>query len=90
MEIPILTLNRENKETVLRYHPQTEMVGRIIMFKECLRNNIIPFIVLDDDKPYYMRGLKEYRNDKMFLIDTIRHEQDLYEKMCEELLDYEI
>ena len=65
-------------------------VGRIIMFKECLRNNIIPFIVLDDDKPYYMRGLKEYRNDKMFLIDTIRHEQDLYEKMCEELLDYEI
>lgn len=65
-------------------------VGRIIMYKECLRNNIMPFIVLDDDKPYYMRGLKEYENDKMFLIDTIKHEQDLYEKTCEELLNFEI
>lgn len=65
-------------------------VGRIIMFKECLRNNIMPFIVLDDDKPYYMRGLKEYENDKMFLIDTIKYEQDLYEKTCEELLNFEI
>ena len=65
-------------------------VGRIIMFKECLRNNIMPFIVLDDDKPYYMRGLKEYENDKMFLIDTIKHEQDLYEKICEDLLNFEI
>ncbi len=65
-------------------------VGRIIMFKECLRNNIMPFIVLNDDKPYYMRGLKEYENDKMFLIDTIKHEQDLYEKNCEELLNFEI
>ena len=44
----------------------------------------------DDDKPYYMRGLKEYANDKMFLIDTIKHEQDLYEKTCEELLNFEI
>lgn len=65
-------------------------VGRIIMFKECLRNNIMPFIVLDDDKPYYMRGLKEYENDKMFLIDTIKHEQDLFELTCEELLNFEI
>ena len=37
-----------------------------------------------------MRGLKEYENDKMFLIDTIKHEQDLYKKTCEELLDFEI
>lgn len=65
-------------------------VGRIIMFKECLRNNIMPFIVLDDDKSYYMRGLKEYKNDKMFLIDTIKHEQDLFEKVCVELLNFEI
>lgn len=36
-------------------------VGRIIMFKECLKNNIIPFIVFDKDKTYYMRGLKEYK-----------------------------
>ena len=65
-------------------------VGRIIMFKECLKNNIMPFIVLDDDKPYYMRGLKEYKTDKMFLIDTIKHEQDLYKKICEKLLNFEI
>lgn len=65
-------------------------VGRIIMFKECLKNNIMPFIVLDSDKSYYMRGLKEYENDKMFLIDIIKHEQDLFEKTCEELLNFEI
>ena len=65
-------------------------VGRIIMFKECLKNNIMPFIVLDKDKSYYMRGLKEYKNDKMFLIDTIKNEQDIYEKVCEELLDFNL
>ena len=50
----------------------------------------MPFIVLDKDKPYYMRGLREYKNDKMFLIDTIRNEQDIYEVMCNELLDFDI
>jgi len=61
-------------------------VGRIIMFKECLKNNIMPFIILDEDKAYYLRGLKEYKNDKMYLIDTIKHEQDIYEEICEKLL----
>ena len=65
-------------------------VGRMIMFKECLKNNIMPFIVLDKDKTYYMRGLKNYKEDKMFLVDTIKHEQDIYENMVKELLDYEI
>lgn len=65
-------------------------VGRIIMFKECLRNNIMPFIIFDDDKPYYMRGLKEYQRDKKFLLDTILHEQDLYEQVCLSLLDFNI
>ena len=76
-----------------RIHPFGDgngRVGRIIMFKECLKNNIMPFIVLDKDKPYYMRGLKEYKNDKMFLIDTIKNEQDIYEKICEELLDFNL
>lgn len=63
-------------------------VGRIIMFKECLKNNIMPFIILDVDKPYYIRGLKEYKDDKMFLVDTIKHEQDLYEQVCEQLLNF--
>ena len=65
-------------------------VGRMIMFKECLKNNIMPFIVLDNDKPYYMRGLKNYKEDKMFLIDTIKHEQDLYESVAQEMLNFEI
>ena len=65
-------------------------VGRMIMFKECLKNNIMPFIILDKDKSYYMRGLKEYKRDKMFLIDTIKNEQDIYEKVCNELLDFNI
>lgn len=76
-----------------RIHPFGDgngRVGRIIMFKECLRNNIMPFIVFDENKSYYMRGLKEYENDKMFLIDTIKHEQDLYEQVCEKLLDFDI
>ena len=65
-------------------------VGRMIMFKECLRNNIMPFIVLDNDKPYYMRGLKNYKEDKMFLIDTIKYEQDLYENIVNEMLDFDL
>ncbi len=76
-----------------RIHPFGDgngRVGRIIMFKECLRNNIMPFIVLDDDKSFYIRGLKEYENDKMFLTDTIHHEQDLYEETCERLLNFQI
>ena len=65
-------------------------VGRMIMFKECLRNNIMPFIVLDNDKPYYMRGLKNYKEDKMFLIDNIRYEQDLYGNIVNEMLDFDL
>ena len=63
-------------------------VGRMIMFRECLRNNIMPFIVLDNDKSFYMRGLKNYKNDKLFLIDTIKHEQDLYGDIVNEMLDF--
>lgn len=76
-----------------RIHPFGDgngRVGRMIMFKECLKNNIMPFIILDSDKSYYMRGLKEYKNDKMFLIDTIKNEQDIYKKMCDELLDFDL
>lgn len=62
----------------------------MIMFKECLKNNIMPFIVLDDDKPFYLRGLKNYEIDKMFLIDTVKHEQDLYEIAVNDMLDFEI
>ena len=78
MEIPILTLNK--KLTKVSFADGNGRVGRMIMFKECLKNNIMPFIILDKDKPFYMRVLKEYKNDKMFLIDTIKNEQDIYMK----------
>lgn len=93
-------LNKITLENIIEFHVRFERihpfgdgngrVGRIIMFKECLKNDIVPFIILDNDKPYYMRGLKEYKNDKMYLIDTIKNEQDIYEKICEEMLDFDI
>ena len=93
-------LNNITLESIIEFHYRFETihpfgdgngrVGRMIMFRECLKNNIMPFIVLDDDKPYYMRGLKNYKEDKMFLIDTIKHEQDLYESVVSEMLDFEL
>ncbi len=58
-------------------------IGRIIMFKECLKNNVIPFIILDKNKLFYYRGLKEYKNEKGYLIDTCLNAQDQYIKMIE-------
>ena len=46
-----------------RIHPFGDgngRIGRAIMFKECLKNNIVPFIILDRDKPYYLRGKSSY------------------------------
>ena len=94
------SLNTITLENIIDFHYKFESIhpfsdgngriGRIIMYKECLKNNIMPFIVLDEDKSYYMRGLKEYKNDKMFLIDTIKNEQDKYNSICTKLLNYEI
>ena len=61
-------------------------VGRIIAFKECLKNNIVPFIILDKDKLFYYRGLKEYKNEKGFLVDTCLNAQDQYVNMIEHYL----
>ena len=59
-------------------------VGRLIMFKECLRNGITPFIVEDDIKDFYYRGLREWNNEKGYLTDTILTCQDHFKKY----LDY--
>lgn len=53
-------------------------VGRLIMFKECLRNGIPPFIIEDDIKEFYYRGLKEWKNEQGYLMDTCQTAQDRF------------
>ena len=57
---------------------------KIIMFKECLKYNIVPFIIEDNLKMYYYRGLKEWDNEKGYLRDTCLTAQDRYKQY----LDY--
>ncbi len=64
-----------------RIHPFQDgngRVGRLIMFKECLKYNIVPFIIEDNLKLFYYRGLKEWDNDKGYLMDTCLTAQDKY------------
>lgn len=53
-------------------------VGRLIMFKECLKNNIVPFIIDDEKKMFYYRGLKEWKAERGFLMDTCLLAQDQF------------
>ena len=64
-----------------RIHPFQDgngRVGRLIMFKECLKYNIVPFIIEDNLKMFYYRGLKEWDNEKGYLTDTCLAAQDKY------------
>ncbi len=85
-----------DKKTILdiiEFHVRFEMihpfqdgngrVGRMIMFRECLYNDIMPFFIEERNKEFYIRGIKEYQNnnDKNYLIDTCLNSQDNYEKM---------
>ena len=84
----------KNFEDILDFHVRFERihpfqdgngrVGRLIMFKECLKYNIIPFIIEDGLKMFYYRGLKEWNNEKGYLTDTCLTAQDKYKKY----LDY--
>ena len=60
-------------------------VGRLIMFKECLKNNIVPFIIDEEHKLFYYRGLKNYNEDKAYLIETCLSAQDKYIELLNEL-----
>ena len=66
-------------------------VGRMIMFRECLNNDIMPFYIEDRNKEFYIRGLKEYQlnNEKGYLIDTCLNSQDNYSKLVEFFLEDE-
>ncbi len=56
-------------------------VGRLIAFKECLRFNIVPFIIEDSKKMFYYRGLKEWNSEQGFLIETCLDGQDTYKAL---------
>lgn len=64
-----------------RIHPFQDgngRVGRLILFKECLRNNIVPFIIDESHKMFYYRGLREWTNEHGFLRDTCLSAQDKF------------
>ena len=63
---------------VLLFRDGNGRVGRLIMFKECLKYNIVPFIIEDNLKLFYYRGLKEWDNEKGYLTDTCLTAQDKY------------
>lgn len=64
------------------------IVGRMIMYRECLKNDIIPFIILDKDKLLFFRGLNEYQDkkEKDYLIEICLNAQDQYAKFIEKYL----
>ena len=71
-------------ESIHPFQDGNGRVGRLIMFKECLRNGIVPFIIDDDMKLFYYRGLHEWSSEKGYLTDTCLAAQDQFKKY----LDY--
>jgi len=65
-------------EKILPFQDGNGRVGRLIMFKECLKNNIVPFILEDKYKMFYYRGLSEWETEKGYLRDTCLTAQDRY------------
>ena len=63
----------------------------MIMFRECLYNDIIPFYIEGRNKAFYIRGINKYQtsNEKDYLIDTCLNSQDNYEKLAKYFLENE-
>ena len=69
-----------------RIHPFQDgngRVGRLILFKECLRLNIVPFIIDEELKMFYYRGLREWKNQPGYLMETCHAAQDKFKKCLE-------
>lgn len=97
MKVLLIEYNSKEEKTfedILDFHVKFERihpfqdgngrVGRLIMFKECLKYKIVPFIIEDNLKMFYYHGLKEWNNENGYLTDTCLTAQDKYK----EYLDY--
>lgn len=92
-------LSPKTFEDIIEFHVRFEKihpfqdgngrVGRIILFRECLNNDIMPFYIEDRNKEFYIRGMKEYQlhNEKGYLIDTCLNSQDNYERLVKFFLE---
>jgi Fic family protein len=87
-------VRQKSFEDILNFHVRFEQihpfqdgngrVGRLLMFKECLANGIVPFIITEELKMFYYRGLREWGHINGFLTDTCLTAQDQYK----DLLNY--
>ena len=70
-------------ESIHPFQDGNGRVGRLIALKECLRYNIVPFIIEDSKKSFYYRGLAEWENEKGYLIDTCLDGQDTFKRLID-------
>lgn len=92
------TIRNAAIEDIIAFHAEFELihpfqdgngrVGRLIILKECLRHNVVPFLIEDTKKAFYYRGLAEWHHEHNWLIDTCLDGQDTFKRMLD-MLDVE-